>query len=436
MTNNIIKLVSKSGRRYIFDAIGNNIYEVESDRDFRSIKLQDLGYSHDTRTDALSSESISDDVLKNAKTLIIELTEDCNFRCKYCAFDESHPQERNHSEKTLPIDAAKKEMESFYGRTNGREAYVVFYGGEPLLEYEKIIDLVNHGNLISNGIFKYSLTTNGVLLTKDKIEFLAKNNFLITVSIDGPQDIHDKHRISKNGKGTHKTIESNLKKILKSHPHFFAEQIEINSTISNATETGEINEYFTSSEIFKGKEIRFSPVMQNALEINSKISNSISLDLVNQSLKSKKPVFLKPIESSFLGDVVKKITCRKLDEEARQGKKTCTPFANRTYVRANGNIQFCERIESYGILDAKNLRIEQLSSTLHSEFKAMKEGDCSKCFAYNFCEMCPASFIKNGKLDYDFSRIKCDQFRTTFKNALDFYIEQCEQGGDQNAKEL
>lgn len=422
MTNNLLKIESSSGRRYVFDAISNNIYEIELPEDFYSVSFQDLGYSSDARDNSLFAESISESVLSNAKTLIIEITEECNLRCKYCVFDETNPRERNHSINTLSVDIAKSEMVNFYSRTNGSEAYVIFYGGEPLLEFSAIKDLTEFGMSISNNKIKYSLTTNGILLSPDKINFFVENDFLITVSVDGPQDVHDSMRVSKNNKGTHKIIENNLIYIQKNFPDFFSKKIIINCTINNSSEICKIDDYFISSNVFKNKNIRFSPVLQKENEITSFVNQSILTDPLNEKL-----AIFKPVANSLVGDVVKKIEFRKLDEEAKSGKKICIPFSNRTYVRTSGKIQFCERVESYGIYVEKQHTIEQLAEILHDEYKSMKERDCSICFAYNFCDMCPASFIKEGKLDYSLSNTKCTQFRLIVQKALYFYIEKKEQ---------
>lgn len=432
MANNILGITSKSGRCYIFDALSNNIYETDIEPNLNQFTLSDLGYLSDIRENPLSYDDESISVIRNAKTLIIEVTEDCNFRCKYCVFDEKNYQERNHSEASISIDLAKEELERFYTRTNGTEGYVIFYGGEPLLEFEKIKALVVHGNKISHGIFKYSLTTNGVLLTPDKVDFLVSNNFMVTVSIDGPQEIHDQMRLSKNGKGTHKVIEENLRGILNQQKAFFMENVVVNCTINNEFDIETINNYFISSDLFSSKEIRFAPVIQKEHLLNAKIEQRISLDLVRKSLRLSSSAGFDPVENSFFGGVLKKIHHRKVDGEAKQGKKICIPFANRTYVRANGKLQFCERIESYGLVDSDTKDLSYESFTLHNEFKSMKEKDCSECFAYNFCEMCPASFITNGKLDYSKSRIKCDQYRNTVKTAIKFYIEQ----GEANEQQL
>lgn len=147
---------------------------------------------------------------------------------------------------------------------------------------------------------------------------------------------------------------------------------------------------------------------------------------MKNSLSSNIPAIFTPVQQSFFGDVVKKIQHRKLDKEAKQGKKICIPFSNRTYLRSNGTLQFCERIETYGLLETNTENLLQSSVILHNDFKSLKENDCAKCFAYNFCEMCPASFISNGKLDYLKSVKKCDQFRNVVKVAMKFYIEQGE----------
>ena len=186
-----------------------------------------------------------------------------------------------------------------------------------------------------------------------------------------------------------------------------------------------INQFFKQND-FPEESIRFSPVLQNNVSIDDYIVSNIPSKYIKDPLETELP----PVESHFLEDILKKIKFRKLGEEARLGKKLCIPFSNRTYVRSDGSIQFCERIENYGKINDNLEELPVKSEGIYSEFKSFKQDSCSKCFAYNFCEMCPASFVKNSKFDSELASLKCNQYRKTVKQALHIYINQMEVGTD------
>ncbi len=418
---NLLKLKSDSGNMYVFDALTNDIFLIENNEDFDSVCMADFGHDSDLRLHSLEFSDIKNEVSSNAKTLILEITEECNLRCTYCVFDENHIFERNHSNKTMSLELAFEEVKKFYNRTNQNEGYIVFYGGEPLLAFEMVKKIVNYANKVSNYRLKFSLTTNGLALSGNKFDFFIKNDFLITVSLDGDKETHDKKRVTVTGKGTFDAITNNLKKLNNYNAQFFKNNILINCVISDANDLEKINLFFKEND-FAEESLRFSPVLQNNIAIDGYITNSISLKSVKQSLKAG----LLPVENHFLDSILKKIEFRKLDAEANLGKKLCVPFANRTYIRTDGTTQFCERIENYGKSKNKSVNLTEKSESIYNEFKSFKQESCSKCFAYNFCEMCPASFIKNNQFDNELANSKCSQYQQTVEQALQIYISKME----------
>ncbi len=422
-TKNLIKYRSKSGLMYIFDAISNNIYNLDDNYYFEEVSLFDLGYKNEYRENALNNNERDD----SAKTFIIELTEECNMRCTYCVFDESSNRDRNHSRKKNDITKIMSAIDSFYTRTNKQDAYIVFYGGEPLIEFEMMRDIVDYTLNNYGNVFKFSFTTNGILLTEDKFSFFVSNNFLITVSIDGPKEVNDRNRVLRNGKGTHSKVFEKLSKLKSKYPNYFENNVIFNCTINDVNDIEYINSYFSSEKIINSDSVRFAPSLDLEKRINSHILNSVSVDSVRDAIRNRDQIILQPVEKNFIGTIVDKIRFRKLDGLASSGKKICIPFSNRTYLRTNGNIQFCERIGSYGTIDKKDeSEIKNYSSIFEKEFANLKMKECSVCFAYNFCEMCPASFIESGGYSNDLSESKCNNYREAVAKAFQIYIEEME----------
>ena len=414
MQDNLIKLRSSKGGMYVFDALTNNIYNIENEDEFKSLTINDLGHDKSQRLDPLKTKNIDHKILSSAKTLVIELTEKCNLRCTYCVFDESSPLDRNHANNSISLEVALDSVTDFYKRTSGEVAYIVFYGGEPLLEIDKIKKIVSHANDISNKKIKFSFTTNGTNLTKEKFKFFIENDFLITISLDGGKETHDKFRVTKNGKGTFNIVISNLQELKKYNDEYSTNRVQINCVIPSVHEISSINEFFYESG-FNLDSVRFSAAIQNQSSINSSIRNSI---IENNNISP-----LSVIENSYISDIVKKIEFRELDERAGNGKKICIPFSNRTYVRTDSSIQFCERIGDFSKID-KNSNLVDSALNIISNFNGFKSKDCSSCFAYNFCEMCPASFILNGQFDSKIAFNKCNEYRELVKISLLIYINK------------
>lgn len=428
---NVIKIKSASGRFYVFDAINNNIYEIDSEEELNSITIENLGHSSSRREGALISDDLHNQVATNAKTLIVELTESCNIRCTYCVFDEADTSERDHSEKNISDEVALQSIDDFFKRTNGEEGYLVFYGGEPLLNFKLIKKMVKHANYISSGKIRFSFTTNGISLSREKFDFLVEHDFKITVSVDGPKEIHDKRRVLKNGKGTFEIIESNLKELLSFNKNYYYSNVEFNCVISDSNDIHNINNFLNKNTLFRKDLVRFSPVIQDNISINKAISASISdTDLKSALLTNgvailREETIAEPIQDAFIGEIIRKIKYRLLDENAAERKKICVPFANRTYVRADGALQFCERIQSYGV-QHERATLKDASQKFHAEFYELKGKSCAGCFAYNFCEMCPASFMSDGKFSEALSTEKCSEYRNSVKTAMLVYINSME----------
>ena len=146
---------------------------------------------------------IENDTTINCITLL--LTNDCNFECKYCYIESL----MNKVSKQYMSISLIDRIANFIIRNNIRNGMIVFYGGEPFLNFSFIEKIIPVLQIISKD-FLFSVITNGSLLTEDNISFCKNNNINICVSLDGMEKENDKNRIYKNGKGTFKNVVKNL----------------------------------------------------------------------------------------------------------------------------------------------------------------------------------------------------------------------------------
>ncbi len=130
--------------------------------------------------------------------LYLITTSSCNLACKYCFLDNNPNASTCNDVMTFEI--AKEALDKFakYGnRTDWEITNVLFYGGEPIINFSLIKEVIEYCNQ-KRYFFNYSVITNATLLTPEQALFLSANHVQIGVSLDGPQEITDKNRLFKS----------------------------------------------------------------------------------------------------------------------------------------------------------------------------------------------------------------------------------------------
>ncbi len=160
---------------------------------------------------------------KNQKTVVkalcLHIAHDCNLSCKYCFAEEG----MYHGKKAelMSPEVGKKALDFLVANSGDRRNLEVdFFGGEPLLNFETVKEIVRYGRNIekkNKKKFRFTLTTNGVLVNDDVIEFANKEMDNVVLSIDGRKEINDKMRpFRKEGVSTYDIILPKLKKFADS----------------------------------------------------------------------------------------------------------------------------------------------------------------------------------------------------------------------------
>ena len=141
------------------------------------------------------------------QSLVMNLTNQCNLSCQYCyEFGEDKVATPEGKPKFMDIDTAKASVDFLLAQSPGRRSvHITFFGGETLMNFPLLKQVVNYaaGQAAAQGrSIDFSLTTNATLLTPAIIEFLSANRIGVTVSMDGPPDLHDQLRVFANGQGS------------------------------------------------------------------------------------------------------------------------------------------------------------------------------------------------------------------------------------------
>ena len=146
--------------------------------------------------------------------LTLHLTADCNLRCRYC-YSPPHPG------PAMSAEVGRKALQ-FGARGGGGSCGIVFFGGEPLQHEPLIRALVAHGRSLERtqaGRFHFKVTTNGLLLTQDFLDFAAREQLLIAMSFDGVRDAHDRHRRLADGSPSFDALLPKLRMLLGARPY-------------------------------------------------------------------------------------------------------------------------------------------------------------------------------------------------------------------------
>ena len=151
------------------------------------------------------------------KALCLHIAHDCNLACKYCFADEGeyHGQKR----ELMPFEVGKQALDFLIENSGSRvNLEVDFFGGEPLMNFEVVKQLVAYGRSRekeANKNFRFTLTTNGMLLNDEVIDFCNKEMANVVLSLDGRKEVNDRMRPTRNGKGSYDIIVPKFKRFVE-----------------------------------------------------------------------------------------------------------------------------------------------------------------------------------------------------------------------------
>ena len=151
------------------------------------------------------------------KALCLHIAHDCNLACKYCFAEEGEYHGRR---ALMSLEVGKKALDFLVANSGNRvNLEVDFFGGEPLMNWQVVKELVKYGRSLeapNNKKFRFTLTTNGVLLNDEILEFANREMANVVLSIDGRKEVHDKMRPFRGGQGSYDLIVPRFQKIAES----------------------------------------------------------------------------------------------------------------------------------------------------------------------------------------------------------------------------
>lgn len=315
---------------------------------------------------------------QNIKSIFIILGDNCNLNCKYCI-------QKYKIENKIKNNKINSNIYSFIKRISlnqKNKIELIFYGGEPLLYFDKIQEI------IKNTIFfniKYRVITNGTLLTREIVKYFNRYNVAVTVSWDGSQ--------SKNTRFINVFENINLKKLI-----FKIKNLTISTVISSKNYPYQIckeiqklmDEYFNldNKKIFEVnfEEILYNKFSDDLLDIDyNKIEKDIQL-MIEDCFKKEdgKKYFF--IEYCFLNKYLSLYKEFKKNPENFKNIGACRDGIERLELDLNGNIFPCH--DSRAILaNIDNIKQKEYIKNYfqYDKTKELYEKKCHKCLYYPIC---------------------------------------------------
>jgi sulfatase maturation enzyme AslB (radical SAM superfamily) len=234
---------------------------------------------------AVSINRIREELEQKLSAVVLNVTENCNLRCRYCAYGGAYPLNRVHSNSYMSESTARKAIDFVLARSTDtdRPVSVAFYGGEPLLNFG-VIRLVAECLRKWGGDYMLHMTTNGTLLLNPEVRsFVAEHNVGLLVSLDGPPQIHNQWRQTKNRQPTHHLVEEGLLKLKEEHPEYYDKHISFNAVLTPTADISKVVEYFLESPVFSGR-LRLSTIDKDTSAFDEQIDVERFIDEYTRSV--------------------------------------------------------------------------------------------------------------------------------------------------------
>lgn len=185
----------------------------EAYEEILSLKAEGTLFSEDTYEFDVDRFSRMPTVIKAA---CLNVSHDCNLACKYCFAGEG---EYHGKRELMNLETGKRALEFLIESSGSRKNIEVdFFGGEPLINYDVVKELTAYGRELEKNTekhFRFTLTTNGVLIDEDFIAFADKELDNVVLSMDGRQSVHDFMRPFRGGQDSYSHIVANINKFVE-----------------------------------------------------------------------------------------------------------------------------------------------------------------------------------------------------------------------------
>ena len=211
----LVDLFEEKSMEEIVDALSKEYTKEqieEAYEEIKTLKEEGLLFTEDTYQDHPSFVNRK----KVVKALCLHVSHDCNLKCKYCFASQG---DFGGEKEMMSVEVGKKAIDYLIANSgNRRNLEIDFFGGEPLMNFDVVKELVEYGRKVEkehNKNIRFTMTTNGVLLDDDKIDYINEHMHNVVLSLDGRKEVNDNMRPTVNDKGSYDVIMPKFKKLVE-----------------------------------------------------------------------------------------------------------------------------------------------------------------------------------------------------------------------------
>ena len=354
-------------------------------------------------------------------TFIIDVTNECNLRCKYCCFSGNYPGMRTHSASFMDGATLEAALEFILNHADPEEALnVSFFGGEALLRLETIVRAIEYLQLKFGDRVTFDISTNGTTLDAATItRICGLRNVNISVSLDGCREIHDRNRINAAGKGSYDTVIENLRIFRNSYPEEYDKRVRLLITAESLEDIRTMNLNFRELKKFIGHRPLFiSHVYTNFSQGKLYQESAEEKKAFLEEAYARKTAGTEDLYTIVLDDLLKK-TRRNfaVGDNKLIPLHTCLDDMYSIHIDVDGKLFPCEKFAAEpsigNVFDGLD---HQAMSRMSIEYAFRRTLICGQCEEIEYCTRC----LADTKMKINEQRQMCSSYRDNIRLAHHF----------------
>jgi uncharacterized protein len=408
---------TKKGNQYLYNDLDGSVTPIENS-DIIKFDTNITSRNHVTTDDYISTiEQIKRHIENEShQQLLLVVTEQCNLRCRYCAYSGQYINNRTHKNTNMSWQIAEQAVKLFYegySKVKLRDPSLVpamsFYGGEPLLNFDLIRKVFFLVRSLIRAPIHFNLTTNGILITDEILDFFKNNDFYLLFSLNGNQNEHDRLRVFPNGSGSFSYLWQNLQMIRNKYPDYYLKNCNFNVVYDIGTNFYELQRFLEENKLTLPSHYTFSAVSSQFTNWYSRYSVK-DRSLYVQSIEELKKEYFKLLRENrpiprFFSNLFGKRYKFLIDRQQNTSyfrqvlpiTGTCIP-GDKIAVYPDGSLHCCERINDHFSIGNIDTGLDvQLIENIVSKYINQIYPDCYKCPITRLCGICFAIVAGNGR---------------------------------------
>ena len=406
------KFITTSGKELWYDMNTNRISLWNPSKDLQAYPVVSFSEPQGFKTEGLT-------------LFTIEMSQQCNLRCSYCCYSGSYRDRRTHRPKEISYVVLDRIVQFImdHADMSSEEITVCFYGGEALLAKTKIQYLIEKLVVLFGDRVCFSLSTNGLALTEPTIDWICGHEkFWVNITIDGNEDMHDAHRVQVNGKGSYKTIISNLSTFKNKYPNEYNKRVRFLSTVYSLKDVEQLSAIWNNVDVLEQHlPVHISHIIPNSEDVQRVYdTKEIKDDFYSKAFEEYK-LGKNTIMTSYLNKLISIVEKRSLTTLLTHLRiTTCYQDMFSCFVNVDGDLYPCEKFcDTYKIGDVYTGFDEQRMTEIQRNFTNRKNKFCHSCWAQRFCRMCLTGL---NHTDQELVHM-CEMERDTIELSLKYFCE-------------